>query len=86
MSTTKVKAVPKYSLKMTFNGEEFNTKATSMEEAILKLRPPVLHTEVYLTAKKGKEESERRLSLRDAKRVFLDDMTREIFINNLLLN
>jgi hypothetical protein len=70
-TTTKAKP-KKYSLKMTFN--------------ILSLKPELLHTEVYVTATKGKEESERRLSLTQAKRVFRDDLVRQVFIHNLLLN
>jgi hypothetical protein len=84
-TTTKAKP-KKYSLKMTFNGEEFNTKTNDLDDAILSLKPELLHTEVYVTATKGKEESERRLSLTQAKRVFRDDLVRQVFIHNLLLN
>lgn len=80
------KQTPKYSLKMLFNGEEFNTKTSNLDEAILALKPEVLHTEVYLTAQKGEEVSERRLNLHQAKRLFVDDITRQVFVQNLLLN
>lgn len=83
--TTK-KATKKYSLWMKFNGEEYTTTTNDLAKGLLSLQPEQLHTEVYLIAKKGKEESERKLSLKQAKRVFLDDMVRQVFIQNLLLN
>lgn len=85
-TTMATQTAPKYSIKMQFNGEEYQAKGKTVEEALLSLKPDVLLTEVYVTAYKGKEESERRLSLKQAKKVFVDDVTRQVFINNLLLN
>ncbi len=82
MATKKTKA---YSLKMAFNGEEFNTKTDDLNKALLSLKPEQLHTEVYVTVQKGKDEAERRLSLKQAKRLFMDDVVRQVFIQNLLL-
>jgi len=87
--TTKTKATPKakaYSLEATFNGETYTSKTDDLGEALLKMKPAQLHTEIYVTAKKGEEVSERRLSLTQGKRVFIDDIVRQVFIQNLLLN
>ena len=90
-TTTKPKATPKpkvkaYSLEMTFNGETFTSTTDNLDEELKGMKPDLLHTEVYVTVGKGGEVSERRLSRVMAQRVFLDDVTREVFINNLLLN
>lgn len=83
MSTTNRKKT--YSLIAKFNGETYRKRTNDLNEAILALKPDWLHTEVFMTVKKGKVESERYLNMKQAKRVFNDDMTREIFINNLYL-
>lgn len=77
---------PKYQLQLIYNGEEFKATGDTLEDAVEKLKPEWLHTEVYVTAQKGKEVSERRWQLKDAKRVFSDADVRHIFCNNLLLN
>lgn len=62
------------------------TKRTNdLNDTIKDLCPDWLHTDVFMIVKKGKQESERHLSLQQAKRVFRDDTVREIFINNLML-
>ena len=71
---------------MLFNGLEFNTESDTLEDGVLSLKPEQLHTEVYITANNGKETSERRWSLNEARRVFSDADVRHIFCNNLLLN
>ena len=87
MSTTKTKTKPKkFSVTMQINGKVLTEKSDSLEDAILAMKPDVLLTEVYVTAKKGKEMSERRLGLNEAKKMFLDDVARQVFIQNLLLN
>lgn len=74
-----------FTVKAKFNGETVTKRTDDLNETIKSLCPDWLHTEVYLTVKKGKNESERYLGLRQAKKVFNDDDTREIFINNLML-
>ncbi len=74
-----------YSLTVKMNGETITTRTTDLNAAIQALKPSWLHTEVFLTVKKGKAISERHLPLIKAKRVFQDDFEREVFINNLLI-
>lgn len=76
---------PTYSLTVTMNGETHKKRTTDLDATIQSLKPDWLHTEVYLTVKKGKQVAERRLSLINAKRVFQNDINRQVFINNLLL-
>lgn len=85
--TPRKKPEPKaYSVWAKFNGMEFRKRTNDLQQAILDLKPDILHTEMYLIAKKGKESSERQLNLKQGKKLFNDDMFREVFINNLLLN
>lgn len=74
-----------YSLTATLNGTTVKRFTDDLDATIKSLKPDWLHTEVYVTVKKGKQVSERRLTLRNAKRVFMDDITRQVFINNLML-
>jgi hypothetical protein len=74
-----------YTVWAKFNGEEITVKTNDIDEAIKAMKPSWLHTEVYFTVSKGKVSSERKLALVNAKRVFSDDLEREMFINNLLL-
>ena len=85
-NTPRKKAEPKkYSLWAKFNGVEVRRYTNDLDKTLKELKPDWMHTEMYITVKKGKVKSERALSLLQAKRMFSDDMTREIFINNLAL-
>lgn len=75
-----------YSLTAKFNGHVYRKRTSNLDETIKALKPDWLHTEVFFTVKKGKNESVRRLSLIDAKRVFSIDTSRQVFINNLLFS
>jgi len=68
-----------------FNGETVTKKTDDIAKAFDEVRPPLLHTEMYVTVKKGKHVIERRLPLIQARRVFADSLAKEIFINNLML-
>lgn len=74
-----------YSITLQFNEGEFSTKAKDIEEGILSLKPTFLHTEMYVTVKKGKKMAERKLNLIQGRRLFNDPDFREVFMNNLLL-
>lgn len=75
-----------YSITMIFNGKKFNKRNKSVNDAIMQVKPDVLLTEFYITVKKGKDNKrEIRLSLRDGKKLFNNDLYREIFINNLMI-
>jgi len=75
----------KYSIMFKFNGEVLNKRTDDIEQTILAVKPEQLHTEMYVTAKSKTWTAERKLSLQQAKRVFSDDLTRQVFINNLLI-
>lgn len=75
----------KYNLTFKFNGEEKIKKTDNILEALDEVRPPLLHTEMYFTLKKGKHVIERRLNLIQGRKLFRDAVAREIFINNLML-
>jgi len=74
-----------YSLIVTMNGKTQTKRTGDLDASIAALKPAWLHTEVYVTVKKGKEKAERRLTLNNAKRVFQDHIARQVFINNLIL-
>ena len=78
-------ATKTYSLWVKFNGIEKRKRTDDLNETLKSLKPDWLHTEMYVKVKKGDTTSERHLNLVQAKRMFSDDMTREIFINNLHL-
>ncbi len=76
---------PTYSLTVLMNGEKINKRTQDLDATLASLKPVWLHTEVYVIVKKGKQTVERRLTLVNAKRVFNNDVVRQVFINNLLL-
>lgn len=69
-----------------FNGETKSKRTEDVFKAIEAVKPPILHTEMYVTIKKNGHKIERRLNLVDARRVFRDEMARTVFINNLHLH
>lgn len=72
---------------MLFNGLKFLKKTNDIAETILKLKPDVLHTDIYVTVSKQKEIlAERKLNLIQGRKLFLDEGFLQVFINNLLLN
>lgn len=85
MALKKVKTPKQFKVEAQFNGLKFNKKGTDLRKVIMSLKPEILYTEMYITVKKGEQVSERRLNLIQGKRMFLDDIRLEVFINNLLL-
>ncbi len=79
------KATPKnlYTVTAKFNDTETTVKGDDLDTLLLQLAPEQLHTEMYITVAKGEESTERRLPLVRGRMLFTDDLTREIFINNL---
>jgi hypothetical protein len=78
----------KYNLTLLFNGETFNKRATNLKEAILALKPEALVTEVYVKVKpvgSKEDDTERKLSLIQGKKLFNNEDFMTVFINNLLL-
>lgn len=77
---------PSYVLEVILNGENVKSKRTTdINKAILDFAPEFLHTEMYLTLKKGKLKTERKLTLIEGRKLFANEEYREIFINNLVL-
>lgn len=75
-----------YSIQFIFNGLKLNKRNKSINDAIMAVKPEVLLTEFYIRVRKGKDnERFMRLSLRDGKKLFNNDIYREIFINNLMI-
>lgn len=83
MSSTKTPK--KYSLQMKVNNETHTKLTDDLEAGIVLLKPDVVYTEMYMTAKAGNMVAERKLSLVQARKLFTDPTFRQIFINNLLL-
>lgn len=75
----------KYNVTFKFNGELHTKRTEDLNKAIDEVRPPILHTEMYVLIKIGKELIERKLNLIQARRIFQDALHREVFINNLHL-
>lgn len=71
-------------MQFLFNGEHFESQS-NIKHAIEEVKPAQLHTEMYVTIKDGSNLIERKLNLIQGKKLFNDEMFREIFINNLLL-
>ncbi len=75
---------------MLFNGLKFKKRTNDIPEAILKLKPETLFTDLYVTVSKGKgkdkEITERRLNLQQGKNLFINEDFLRVFTNNLLLN
>ena len=54
-------------LTLQFNGETFKKRPKDLREAILSVKPDVLHTEMYVTLKRGSDIREKRLNLREGR-------------------
>ena len=74
-----------YNLTLIFNGETFNKRPKDIKKAILSLKPDWLHTEIYVTLKKGDDVRERKLNLIQGKKLFNKEDFLDVFIMNLLL-
>jgi len=74
-----------YNLTLKFNGEELTKRRKDIKQAILSLKPEWLHTEVYVTLKKGDDVRERKLNLTQGKNLFRNEDFLDVFVMNLLL-
>jgi len=75
-----------YTLTAVFNGITKEVEDTDIVEAIERIRPEHLLTEMYLTINKDGQETERRLNLVQGRKLFANPDFKQIFINNLLLD
>ena len=73
----------KYGLKAVINGEHYSKRTNDIEETLMKLKPELVLTEMYVTVKQNNSVIERRLLPLDAKKFYRDEIFRMIFINNL---
>ena len=72
-------------LTLQFNGETFKKRPKDLREAILSVKPDVLHTEMYVTLKRGEDVREKRLNLREGRRLFNNSDFMDVFLMNLTL-
>ena len=75
-----------YSLTFIINGETINKRNADIDLAIMAVKPELVLTEMYVTAKRDKSMTERKLTMVQARKIFNDAMAREVFINNLQLS
>lgn len=83
------KSVPretkKYKLEMFFNGFHFETKTNDIRESILSFSPEELFTEVFITITEKAGVRDRKLTLRQGKNLFMNEVFTDVFISNLML-
>lgn len=74
-------------LSFQFNGETFTKSVTekTLKKVILSLKPDWLHTDIFVTFKKGEDIRERHLNLRQGKQLFNNENFLDVFVLNLLL-
>lgn len=75
-----------YSLTFIINGETINKRNADIDVAFMAVKPELVLTEMYVTAKRDKSMTERKLTMVQARKIFNDAMAREVFINNLQLS
>ena len=74
-----------YTLEMIFNGLKKSVETNDIKKAILKLKPEILYTEIYIKIKKGDYTFERRLNLKQGKNLFINEDFLNVFVTNLLI-
>lgn len=74
-----------FSVTAIINGETYSKKTNDVQETLLSLKPDLVLTEMYVTVKKGEAIAERRLTAKQARHFFNDDIFRMVFMNNLLI-
>jgi len=75
----------KYRIDFKLNGITIRKFSDDVNEAIVKVRPDIVHTDMFITIKQGKTITERHLMLQKTRDIFRDEFHREVFVNNLLL-
>lgn len=74
-----------YRLEAHFNGLKFRKNTNDISETIKLLKPDILYTEMYIIIKKGKDTLEKKFTLFEGRKLFNNDMHREIFMNDVNL-
>lgn len=76
----------KYRLDFYFNGDRFKKRTNDIDKTLLEVAPDQLYTEMYITAHFDDMKAERKLNLIEGRKLFRDDMFRQIFIQNLTIS
>lgn len=78
-----------YDVSVLMNGETYQSFTNNVRDFLESIKPELLFSEIYVTIKYKRDSEdeiiERKLNLVQGKRLFLDDVNMEIFINNLYL-
>jgi hypothetical protein len=74
-----------FSVIAIINGETYNKRTDDVQETLLSLKPELVLTEMYVKVKKGKAIAERKLTAKQARFLFNDEVFRAVFMNNLLI-
>lgn len=75
------KAEPKYNLTVSMNGEVFDVKTDDLKQTLSQFKPEEVRTEVYITIKKGLADFTKKLTLTNAKKLFRDEESLDIFLS-----
>jgi len=73
---------------LKFNGKEYKKRPKTeddIKEAILSVKPETMLTEMYITFKRGSDVRERRLTLHQARQLFINDQYLDILVMNLII-
>ena len=73
-----------YSITIEMNGNKITKKTNDVKTTLISLKPEFLFTELYVTIKKGKDTSSRKVPLYNGRKIFNNDDYMDIFVNNLL--
>ena len=82
--TKNQKKTPQFEVTMIMNGETFTDKGDDLKELITKMKPEFLHNDMYITISKADRLWERKLTLIQGRKLFNDETSLDIFINNLI--
>lgn len=73
-------------MELSVNGFTFMLKTSDLYNGILSLKPDDILTESYFIIRKGEGEYQKKLTLVQTRKLFNDETSLEMFINNLQLN
>ena len=72
-----------YSLYAKLNGKEYEAETNNLDEALFALRPKVLYTALLVRVTKGNKTVSKYLYLKDARRMFINALTRFVFVRDV---
>ena len=74
----------KYNLTLSFNDQIFTVETDDLAESIMSVAPQFLKTRVLFLIKKGDLVCEKMLLLLQGRRLFMNKIALEVFINKLV--